>query len=92
MALYFLHLRDGTDEVLDEEGIEYASLDHLRRAVLMSARDLLSGDVEDGVIDLRFRIDAEDEHGAIVYSLPFKHAFSLIPEDDRRRSLAPQSS
>jgi hypothetical protein len=32
------------------------------------------------VIDVRYRIDAEDEHGGIVYTLPFKHAFNIIPE------------
>lgn len=81
MARYYLHLRDGTDELLDEEGIEYESLDLFRTAVMRSARDLLSGDIKGGVVDLRFRIDAQDEQGAIVYSLPFKHAFSLIPEN-----------
>jgi len=73
MARYYFHLRDGTDELLDEEGCEYGSLELMRTAVLLSARDLLSGDIKGGVIDLRFRIDAEDELGAIVYSLPFKH-------------------
>ena len=81
MARYYLHLRDGSDELLDEEGVEYQSLDLLRAAVMRSARDLLSGDIKGGVIDLRFRIDAQDEQGIIVYSLPFKHAFSLIPDD-----------
>jgi hypothetical protein len=81
MNHYFMHLRDGADEVLDEEGIEYLTLDLLRRAVMLSARDILSGDIKRGVVDLRFRIDAENSRGEVVYSLPFKHAFSLIPED-----------
>ena len=80
MARYFMHLRDGVDEVLDPEGREFATLDELRTAVMFSARDLIAGDVRDGVIDFRFRIDAEDEHGAVVYTLPFRHAFSIIPE------------
>jgi hypothetical protein len=80
LARYFLHLRDGTDETLDPDGVEYASLDELRRGVMSNVRDLISGDVERGVIDLRFRIDAEDETGAIIYTLPFAHAISIIPE------------
>jgi hypothetical protein len=32
------------------------------------------------VLDFRFRIDAEDEDGAIVYTLPFKHAVNIIPD------------
>ena len=40
---------------------------------------MLSGDIRRGVIDLRFRIDAENENQSIDYSLPFEHAFSIIP-------------
>jgi hypothetical protein len=75
-----MHLRDGIDQLLDPEGREFANHDALRRAVLFTARDLLAGDVRDGIIDLRYRIDAENGDGEIVYSLPFKHAFNLIPE------------
>jgi hypothetical protein len=80
MARYFLNLRDGTEELLDPDGVEHASLDSLRKAVLSTVRDLMSGDMKDGVIDFRFRIDAEDSNGAVVYSLPFKHAVNIIPE------------
>ncbi len=80
MARYFMHLRDGTHELLDPEGREFATLEALRNAVLFTARDLLAGDVRNGLVDFRFRIDAHDETGAIVYSLPFKHALSIIPE------------
>jgi hypothetical protein len=75
-----MNLRDGTEELLDPDGVDYPSLDALRAAVLATVRDLMSGDLRGGVIDLRFRIDAEDEAGVIVYSLPFKHAVNIIPE------------
>jgi hypothetical protein len=80
MTRYFMHLRDGTDELLDPEGIEYGSLEALRTAVLDTVRDLMAVDMRNGVLDFRFRIDAEDVHGTIVYSLPFKHALNIIPE------------
>jgi hypothetical protein len=80
MSRYFMHLRDGTEELLDPEGIEYDSLDQLRSAVLVAVRDLMAGDMRKGVLDLRFRIDAEDAQGTIVYTLPFKHAVAIIPE------------
>jgi hypothetical protein len=80
MARYFLHLRDSSDELLDPEGQEFEGLEALKTAVLFSARDILSGDVRIGVVDLRYRIDAENRDGEIVYTLPFKHAFSIIPE------------
>jgi hypothetical protein len=80
MALYYMHLRDSIDECLDPEGKEFDDIDALRTAVLVSARDLMAGDIRRGIIDFRFRIDAEDVNGDIVYSLPFKHALSIIPE------------
>ena len=52
----------------------------LEQGMVASARDLITGDVRRGVLDLRFRIDAEDEAGHIVYSLPFKQALTIIPE------------
>lgn len=82
MARYFMHLRDGTNELLDPEGREFPTLEALRNEVLYTARDLLAGDVRNGLVDFRFRIDVHDEAGEIVYSLPFKHALSIIPEDD----------
>ena len=80
MTRYFMNLRDGTEELLDPEGCEYASLDALRGAVLNTVRDLMSGDVRRGLLDFRFRIDAEDADGVIVYTLPFVHAVSIIPD------------
>ena len=80
MARYYMHLRDGTEQILDPEGLEFPSVESLRRAVLIAARDLMTGDIRDGVLDFRFRIDAEDESGVIVYSLPFKHAVNIIPD------------
>ena len=80
MARYFMHLRNSVDELLDPEGRELADMEELRKAVMFAARDLLAGDIRNGVIDFRFRIDAEDVDGNIVYTLPFKHALSIIPE------------
>jgi hypothetical protein len=79
MPRYFMHLRDGTDIALDEEGTVYANDDAMRRAVLQSARDCVSGDViSKGLADLRLRIDAENEAGEVIYSLPFDQAVSIV--------------
>ena len=79
MARYFLQLRDCQEETLDPEGSEHPTVEALRRFVLSSVRDLITGDVRNGVIDFRFRVDAEDADGVIVYSLPFKDAVNIIP-------------
>ena len=77
---YFLHLRDSIDELLDPEGIELPDMDALKKCVMETVRDLIVGDVRDGIIDFRYRIDAENDAGQVVYSLPFKHALNIIPE------------
>lgn len=79
MSTYFVHLRGGLDDTLDQEGVEFVDLDAVRAAVLLTARDLMAGDIRNGVIDLRCRIDAEDEGGAVVCSLPFGGAVEIIP-------------
>ena len=81
MARYFLHLRDTVDELIDNEGQELPDLEAVRSKVMTAARDILVGDLRNGLIDLRYRIDAETAGGEIVYTLAFKHAFSIVPED-----------
>lgn len=85
MARYFLHLRDSGDELLAPDGREFVDMASLKRAVLTSARDLMAGDICNGVLDLRYWIDAEDQQGKIVDTLAFSNAFTLIPEDDEVR-------
>lgn len=81
MPRFFLHLRDGTDVALDDEGSEHFDLDALKVAMLTEARDCIAGDVKKGIIDLRLRIDAEDAAGTVAHSLPFSQAFELISGD-----------
>jgi hypothetical protein len=74
MVLYSMHLRDGTEKLVNSGALEFPSLEALRDAVLIKARDLLSRDAGNGTLDFRFRIDAEDEYGAIVYSIQLEQA------------------
>ena len=81
MTRYFLHLRDHVDEILDPEGLELVDLDAVKKAVLEGARDSISNEIKsEGVMDLRYRIDAENEAGEVVHSLPFKDAVNIIAE------------
>ena len=81
MARYYMQLRDGSDHILDPDGIEYADIDELKKKVLIAVRELMSEDIKGGVIDLRFRIDAEDREGVIVYTMGFAEAVNIIPDD-----------
>jgi len=69
-----MHLRDGTEKLVDRNSREFSDLDALRAAVLITARDILSRDAGNGILDSRFRIDAEDESGTVVHSLRLEHA------------------
>lgn len=78
MARYFFHLRDGTDCLLDPEGIELPNQEAVEKAALFAARDTLSHEMKDGRIDLRYRLDVENDAGEVVHSLPLSEAFDVI--------------
>jgi hypothetical protein len=78
MPRYFLHLRDGTDEVLDEDGVELPA-ERVVEAALKAARDCIANDVLTGVVELKYWIDVHDEQDAIVHSLPFADAVVINP-------------
>ncbi|HEX4692981.1 DUF6894 family protein [Sphingomonas sp.] len=78
MPKFFMHLRDGTDEVLDHDGIEMP-FESVAQAALKAARDCISGDVLEGRVELKYRIDVHDEDGDIVHTLPFSSAVAIVP-------------
>lgn len=77
MPKYFLHLRDGVDEVLDEDGVERDSPAALYDTMLKAARDIIGHEARTGLIELHARIDAVDESGAVVLTLPFVEAVTI---------------
>ncbi len=79
MAFYSMHLRDGTETLVDPQPREFFSLEALHVAVRMAARDVMTRDAGNGTLDFRFRIDAEDESGAIVCSVRLQHAWQELP-------------
>ena len=72
-----MHLVDGTDVLLDPDGTEMAA-EKVASATLTSARDCMAGDVRNGRLDLRYRIDVHDEAGAMVHSLAFADAVEIL--------------
>jgi len=76
-----MQLRGHAEQVLDLEGTEHADLDALKKKMLMEVRGLAKADVEEGLLDLRFRIDAEDLNGVIVHTLGFSEALKIILPD-----------
>ena len=77
MPKYFMHLVDGTDVLLDPDGVELAA-DKDAPYSLLQARDCMAGDVRDGRLDLSFSIEVRDDGGELVHTLPFSRAIDII--------------
>ena len=73
-----MHLRDGVDELLDPDGMHMPE-DAVPGIALRAARDCIAGDAQNGRIELKYRIDVEDEHGKIVHSVAFPDAVEIVP-------------
>jgi hypothetical protein len=80
MPKYFMHLRDGTDEVLDPEGVMLPE-EAVVGAALMAARDCMAGDIRDGRVDLGYRIDVHADDGSVVHSVSFGEAVEFVRRD-----------
>ena len=48
MPRFFLHIKDGSDLIRDEEGIDAPSAAHARATALLSARELWAGAIRAG--------------------------------------------
>ena len=72
-----MHLTDSTDVLLDPDGIEMPA-HAVERAALRAARDCMAGDVHDGRLNLRYRIDVHDERGNVVHQLAFGDAVEVL--------------
>ena len=77
MPLYYFHLRDGDDILLDPDGRELEGPGAIALCALIEARALLGEEVRSGRIRLDQRIDVEDVDGAVVHSLPFTEAIEI---------------
>ncbi len=77
MSLYYFHLRDGTDVLIDHEGREFPSLAAVSAAALRDARSLISDGAIHGRILLDQRIQVEVSTGSIVHNLEFSDAVRI---------------
>lgn len=77
MALFFFHLRDGTDVLIDPEGLDLEGPSAIAEAAFMTARSIISHDALSGVIKLDYRIEVEDCSGDVVHTLEFRDAIVI---------------
>ena len=77
MPKFFFHVRDDMD-VPDDEGAELRDIETARDFAAQSARILMCETLkESGRINLRHRIDVQDEQGAVLASVPFGDAVRI---------------
>ena len=77
MAKFYFHLQDGTDQLLDPEGVECATPKVVAAKAMDAARDIIAADAKSGDIDMTCRIDVEDTSDKIVHSLEFEEAVRI---------------
>jgi hypothetical protein len=76
MPRYYMHLADGHEELLDEEGVE-ATAQTVPGLALSAARDCMANDVQSGRLNFDYRIDVHDHAGKLVHSIGFKDAVEI---------------
>jgi hypothetical protein len=59
MPIYYLHLRYGADLICDQEGIELADMEAVRRVCIANARGLVASNTQTGTIDLTGSIEED---------------------------------
>jgi hypothetical protein len=77
MPLYFFHLKDGEDVLIDAEGMELRDIDDAKATALLQARDIISHEALKGHINLAQWIEVRNEAGAPVCSIKFEDAVHI---------------
>jgi hypothetical protein len=79
MALYYFHLCDGTDVLLDPDGRDLKA-DAVVAAALAEARAIVAADARAGHIYLDQKIEVHDADGKIVHHIDFEEAVRVTHE------------
>lgn len=77
---YYFHLRDGGERLLDPQGAVIDDPTELERMALKEARAVISQEALEGEINLRQRIEIEDERGGLAHSLRFADAVRILAD------------
>ena len=77
VALYYFHLSDGHQALIDPEGREVADFSMISDLALKEARAMISQDALGGRIMLNQYIEVRDESGKLVHQLSFRDAVKI---------------
>jgi len=76
MAIYYFHLLDGVDVLLDPDGRELDP-DSIVRAALNEARAMIAADAHSGHIRLDQQIEVQDAAGETIHRVNFEDAVKV---------------
>ena len=77
MALYFFHLCDGGDLLMDPEGREIEDVSLIEELALKEARAMISQDALSGIIRLDQFVEVRDQTGELVHKVAFRNAVTI---------------
>lgn len=77
MALYFFHLCDGHESLIDPDGREITDESLLGQMAIKEARAIVSHDALAGTIRLNLWIEVRDTNGKLVLRVPFSDAVTI---------------
>jgi hypothetical protein len=77
LALYFFHLCDGRDTLIDPDGREVSDAATLCDIAIKEARAMISQDALGGKITLNQFIEVRDEAGKLIHQTAFRDAVSV---------------
>lgn len=77
MGLYFFHLCDGRDTLIDPDGREIGDVAKIGDIAVREARAMISQDALGGKILLDQFIEVRDEGGKLIHRMGFRDAVSI---------------
>ena len=81
MALYYFHLSDGHQSLIDPEGREIEDAAEIAPLALREARAMISQDALGGRINLGQYIEVRDSDGKLVCQLSLRDAVTISDGD-----------
>jgi hypothetical protein len=78
MPQFYFEFRNAAECIRDDEGAELADTVAAHAVALASLRDVLAGDIFDGVLDTASTIEVMDEFRQPVMTLSFDQAVRLV--------------
>lgn len=83
LALYYFHLTDGHQTLIDPDGRELANPNQIPVLALQEARAMIGQDALVGRINLNQYIEVRDEAGKLIHQLRFRDAVTITGAGNR---------